>query len=100
MHKVRGLYYSLTKTLLKPSTLHTIDMFLIQRDAKWFQILSVLPLSNLLTGFSFVDTKAVYFPIDNLYSMIVLKDGGSVNNIMGTYKENVRRKVAHYILDS
>lgn len=29
MHKVRGLYYSLTKTLLKPSRLHTIDMFLI-----------------------------------------------------------------------
>lgn len=54
----------------------------------------------MLTGFSFVDTEAVYFPIDNLYSMIVLKDGGSVNNIMGTYKENVRRKVSHYILDS
>lgn len=54
----------------------------------------------MLTGFSFIDTEAVYFPIDNLYSMIVLKDGGSVNNIMGTYKENVRRKVAHYILDS
>lgn len=74
MHKVRGFYHSLTKTLLKPSRLHTIDMFLIQKDAKWFQILSVLTLSNLLTGFSFVYIEAVYFPTENLYSVIVLRD--------------------------
>lgn len=47
------------------------------------EILSVLPLSNLLTGFSFVDSEAVYFPIDDLYSMIVLTDGGSVHENKG-----------------
>lgn len=44
-------------------------------------------LSNLLIGFLFVDIEVVYFFIDNLYSMIVFKDGGLVNNIMGIYKE-------------
>lgn len=57
-------------------------------------------LSNLLIGFLFVDIEVVYFFIDNLYSMIVFKDGGLVNNIMGIYKENVFRKVVYYILDS